>query len=130
MRISILENSGYVGRPIKGLNTFSGYYAFVYQSGVVVLEKFWNDEEKMIPATFNATYVMNIDNFIEMSKVSKLTLIEYIKTLPEIGVKRIFHTNINNWHRNLYNEINGSYRLEDVISFIASLQTEVIQNEQ
>lgn len=130
MRITILENSGFIGRPIRGLNTFNGYYAFVYPNGVVILEKFWNNEETLSPAMYNATYVMNIDNFIEMSKISKLNLIDYIKAFPEVGVKRIFHTSINNWQRNLYKEINGSYRLEDAIQFISSLKTEVVENEQ
>ena len=129
-RIKILENSGYIGTPIKGLNSFSGYYAFVYSNGVVILEKFWNNEDTLSPARYNATYVMNIDNFIEMSKVSKMDLIEYMKELPESGVKRIFHTSINNWQRNLFQEINGTYRLEDAINFISSLRTEELTNEQ
>ncbi len=122
LRIGILEDSGFIGRPVKGLNTFNGYYAFIYASGVVILEKFWNNESELTPAVGNATYVMNIDNFIELSKLSKTDLIEYMKTLPEIGVKRIFHTTINNWQKNLYKEINGSYRLEDAIEFINGLK--------
>ena len=123
MRISILENSGYMGTPVKGLDTFSGYFAFIYPNGKVILEKFWEDEECLKPAVGYATYVMQIDNFIELSKKSKIELIEYIKTIPEIGVKRIFHTSINNWQRNLNNEIEGTYRLEDAIEFINGLKT-------
>ena len=129
MRISILENSGYIGTPVKGLNTFNGYYGFIYPNGKVILEKFWENEEELIPATKAATYVMTIDNFIEMSKISRINLVEYIKTLPEIGVKRIFHTSINNWQRNLYNEITGTYRLEDAIDFINSLKSSEARNE-
>ena len=121
MRISILENSGFIGKPIKGLNTFSGYYAFIYPNGNVILEKFWENENTLSPAVGSATYVMTIDNFIELSKISRINLIEYMKTLPEIGVKRIFHTSINYWQRNLYDEINGTYRIEDAIDFINSL---------
>ncbi len=123
MRIDILEASGYIGRPVKGLNTFTGYYAFIYPNGKVILEKFWENQENLTPQVGNATYVMTIDNFVEMSKMSKLNLIEYIKTLPEIGVKRIFHTSINSWQRNLYQEINGTYRLEDAIDFINVLRS-------
>ena len=121
MRISILENSGFIGRPIRGLDTFSGYYAFIYPNGKVILEKFWKNESTLNPSVGNATYVMDIDNFIEMSKISRIDLIEYMKTLPEIGVKRIFHTSINNWQRNLFDAINGTYRIEDAIDFINSL---------
>lgn len=129
MRISILENSGFIGRPIKGLNTFSGYYAFVYPNGKIILEKFWENEETMNPAVHTATYVMNIDNFIEMSKMSRINLVEYIKMFPESGIKRIFHTSVNDWQRNLYCEINGTYRMEDAIDFINSLNSGVLKNE-
>lgn len=129
MRIDIMEKSGYLGRPIKGLDTFSGYYAFVYSNGKVILEKFWENEETLNPAVGCATYVMTIDNFIEMSKISKLNLIEYMKTLPESGIKRIFHTSVNNWQRCLNDEINGTYRLEDAIAFIESLKSGALNNE-
>lgn len=129
MRIAILENSGFIGTPVRGLDTFTGYFAFIYPNGKVILEKFWENEEKTIPTQNCATYVMNIDNFIELSKLSKTILIEYMKTLPEIGVKRIFHTSINNWQRNLYQEINGTYRLEDAIDFINSLRSGELKNE-
>lgn len=128
-RIAILENSGFIGRPIKGLDSFTGYYAFVYPNGKVILEKFWENEENMTPALGYATYVMTIDNFVEMSKLSRINLIEYIKTLPEIGVKRIFHTSIDNWQKNLYDEINGTYRLEDAIEFINSLKSGALNND-
>ncbi len=128
-RINLLESSNYLGTPIKGLNTFSGYYAFIYPNGNIILEKFWENENTLNPAINCATYVMNIDNFIEMSKLPKINLIEYIKTLPEISVKRIFHTTNENWQRNLLKEINGSYRLEDAIEFIATLNSGELKNE-
>lgn len=121
MRISILENSGFIGRPIQGLNKFEGFYAFIYPNGKVILEKFWENITNETPARNTATYVMNIDNFIEMSKVSRIDLVMFIKENPNIGIKRIFHTTINNWQRNLFNEINGTYRLEDAIDFINGL---------
>ncbi len=128
-RIEFLEGTGYVGK-LKGLNTFTGYYGYVYSNGTVILEKFWEDEECIRPAINCATYIMNIDNFITMSKIAKINLIEYIKTLPEIGVKRLYHSNISNWERNIYKEINGAYRLEDAIEFINSLKSEGLNREQ
>ena len=128
-RIEILENSGYVVSPIVGLDTFSGYFAFVYPNGKVILEKFWENAETFNPADGCATYVMSIDNFVELSKMPKLALIEYIKAFPEIGVKRIFHTSLDNWQRNLSNEINGTYRFEDAIDFINNLKSGVIKHE-
>ena len=129
LRIGILEKSGFIGTPVKGLNSFNGYYAFIYPNGKVILEKFWDNEENITPARNAATYVMTIDNFVEMSKLPRIVLVEYIRTLPEIGVKRIFHTSINNWQKNLYNEINGTYRYEDVIEFINELKTGETRHE-
>ena len=128
-RIDFLENTGYVGK-LKGLNTFTGYYGYVYPNGTVILEKFWEDEEWIKPAINYATYIMNIDNFITMSKISRINLVEYIRTLPEIGVKRLYHSNISNWKRNIYKEITGAYRLEDAIEFINSLKSGGITHEQ
>lgn len=122
MRINILENSGFIGRPIHGLNKFEGFYAFVYSNGKVILEKFWENISNETPAKNTATYVMNIDNFIEMSKISRIDLVMFIKEHPDMGIKRIFHTSINNWQRNLFNEINGTYRLEEAIGFINGLK--------
>lgn len=128
-RIDFLESTGYVGK-LKGLNTFTGYYGYVYPNGTVILEKFWEDEECISPAINYATYIMNIDNFISMSKISRINLVEYIRTLPEIGVKRLYHSNISNWERNIYKEINGAYRLEDAVEFINSLKSGGITHEQ
>ena len=121
MRIDIMMNSNFIGTPIEGKNSFLGYYAFVYQNGVVILEKFWQTKD-LKPAKENATYVMNIDNFIEMSKLSKLVLIEFMREIDDLGVKRIFHTSVNNWHSNIYKAINGvSYDLHNVLRFIDRL---------
>ena len=130
MRIEIMENSGYVGTPLQGADSFNGYYAFVYSNGVVVLEKFWENEETKRPARECATYVMDIDNFSEMSKVSKIDLITYMHENPNLKVKRIFHTTINNWQRNLYQAINGtSYRIDDAINFIDNLKGDRVNGQ-
>lgn len=121
-RIDFIENTGFIGK-LKGINTFTGYYAYVYPNGNVILEKFWEDEEEIRPAVYCATYIMNIDNFVSMSKISKINLVEYIKTLPELGVKRLYHSNIANWEKNIYKEINGAYRLEDAMEFINGLKS-------
>ena len=120
MRIDILNHSGFVSKPLKGLNNLNGYYAFIYPNGVIVLEKFWEDNECNIPAQGYCSYVMNIDNFTEMSKTPNIVLDEYFKTLSNDLFRRIYHTSINNWQRNIYNEINGTYRLEDALQFMHS----------
>lgn len=128
MRINILENSGFIGKPLKGLNTFMGYYAFIYPNGLVIIEKFWEDIEGINPSLNSGTYIICIDDFIELSKKSGISIVEYMKTLT--NVKRIFHTSINNWQRNLYDTINGKYRLEDAINFINSMQTDEVKYDK
>lgn len=123
-RIEIMENSGYI-RRIKGTNSFQGYIAYVYSTGAVILEKFWEDEDSLKPAKEEATYIMNIDNFKEMSKQPKTVLIEYMRTIDNLGIERKFHTSINGWHRNIIKAISSpSYKIEDVIKFIDNLMNE------
>ncbi len=127
-RIKTLESSGYIGLPRVSANQcFAGYYAFFYPNGIVVLEKFWESEEELIPAKYNATYVMNIDNFLEMSKMPKIDLMEYIKNNPDNGVKRIYHSSYNYWQVSLNEAINNP-NLEDkinmVVDFIKNMGSE------
>ena len=128
MRISILENSGFISRPLQGLNTFMGYHAFIYPNGIVILEKFWNEIEAINPSLDSATFIISIDEFIELSKRTGILITEYMKTLP--SVKRVFHTSVNNWQRILYDAINGKYRLEDAINFINNIQTEEVKHDK
>ena len=128
MRISILENSGYIARPLQGLNLFMGYYAFIYQNGLVIIEKFWDDIDIINPSLNSATYVINIDEFIELSKLEDVSLADYMKTLP--NVKRIFHTSINNWQRNLFDMINGKYNLDDALNFINTIQSDEVKYDK
>ena len=114
LRINILENSGYI-KKLRGINKLDGYYAFIYPNNKVIIENFNKVE---------ATYRFNLDDFINMSKIFDLDLKTYINSLENKDFKRIFHTSINNWQRNLINEINGTYRLEDALNFINDLKVD------
>lgn len=127
-RISFLETSGYM-MIIKGLHSFTDYYAYVYPTGKVILEAFWKKGDTSKPQTECATYVMDIDNFIEMSKCSKMTLIEYIRLFPEIDIKRIYHTSLEFWKDEVTQAINGDLRLEDTIGFIEGLNSGAVSYE-
>ncbi len=130
-RITTLENSNFIGRPFKGLSqSFGGYYAFFYANGVVILEKFWENEERQIPVKYAATYVMNIDNFLEMSKMPKANLISYIKTIP--NSKRLYHTSFESWQTALYDAINNekmSEKINTVVDFMNNLESETLSYE-
>lgn len=90
---------------ISGLDDFSGYVGYVYVNGIVVFEKFFEyyiDSENYRIAIDNATYVMNIDNFVEMSKMTKLDLIRLLKEGKIEGLVRISHDHqggLINWKR-------------------------------
>jgi len=123
LRIDILEKSDYIFSPLKGLNNYDGYYAFIYANGKVVLENINIDVK-------SNTYVINIDDFFNMIMQKGLTIKEYLNTLPVDSLKRIFYTSINNWQRNIYSEINGIYNYEDAINFINTLNTNIESSEE
>jgi len=79
---------------IKGTNKMKGYYGYVYRNGNVIFEKYYEDIDNYVPAINEAIYVMNIHNFMELSKLSKSEIIEYIKE-NKSSVRRIYHS--KNW---------------------------------
>lgn len=56
---------------IKGKLTFDGYVGFIYANGLVILEQFYEDVEKLRIADKKAIYVMEMEDFYELSKHSK-----------------------------------------------------------
>lgn len=70
---------------ISGCNHFEGYRGYVYNNGVVLLEKLY-ENEKTGNYGNNAIYILSCEEFIELSKYEKRELIE-------LGKKRIIHRN-------------------------------------
>lgn len=58
-----------------GKNTFNGYIGYVYPNGRVVLDRFYDKQNDSTLADGNAVYAMNIEEFYELSKLSKSELI-------------------------------------------------------
>lgn len=86
---------------IKGKNTFDGYVGYVYPNGRVVLDKFYDNASEGILADGHAVYAMSIQEFYELSKLSKSEIIR------NDLCKRYFHR--GNWiERVLNNEINAA----------------------
>lgn len=83
---------------IKGKNTFDGYIGYIYSNGTVVLEKFFEDYEKGIIAKNQAIYVMHIDDFYNLSKLSKN------KIIANKLCKRFIHK--GDWQSRVLKEIN------------------------
>lgn len=60
---------------IKGKNTFDGYIGFIYPNGRVVLDRFYENSSSGRLADGQAVYAMGIDEFYELSRLSKSELI-------------------------------------------------------
>lgn len=96
-RIDFFEATPYAYR-VEGINNFAGYIGYIYPNGQVIFERFYKDLSSYELALENATYIMRLDNFLEMSKLSKPEIIEYIKA-GNTDVKRRYHT--SKWEENI-----------------------------
>lgn len=90
-RMSFLDHTDYVYK-MTGKDQFEGYIGYIYSNGVVVFEKFYKSIDNHEPSTSNATYVMNFNNFVQMSKLTKMDIMAYIKD-GGTDVRRVYHTN-------------------------------------
>ena len=91
---------------VKGKNTFDGYIGFIYSNGLVILDKFYNNAEAGKLADGEAIYVMNMNEFYELSRYSKSTLIE------NKLCRRIIHK--GNWQERLKKVIESSKKTDVV----------------
>lgn len=124
-RISFFENSPYLYR-LEGKNKFKGYVAYVYGNGYVVFEKFYKGNNSFELAE-GATYVMDITNFLEMSKKTKTEIIEYIKS-GNTDVRRKYHS--KNWEKSMKQIIDGNGYDQDVKSTIENLVASGLINKK
>ncbi|MBR3116850.1 MAG: hypothetical protein IKF36_03135 [Bacilli bacterium] len=60
---------------VKGLNTFDGYFGYIYSNGMVILERFYENTDRGIIASNQAIYCMTIQDFYTLSKQSKSHII-------------------------------------------------------
>lgn len=123
------DNTNYIC-SVQGINKMSGYIGYIYSNGCVVFDKFYEDEENQIPAKFKALYVMDINNFISLSRLTKPQIIDYIKNKNDKTVKRFYHT--NTWQKRLddyINSIKTTKSKEEVLSFISLLKDKVINDD-
>lgn len=118
-RQQFLDNSPYIYKA-HGKNKFEGYVAYIYANGFVIFEKFYENQETKLPSRTNATYVMTIDNFVEMSKLSKPELMDYIKA-GNTDVMRKPHTAF--WEANILGIINSAFYSKEIVEKIDMLIT-------
>ena len=116
-----LENSDYVYK-IYGVHKFEGYIGYIYPNGTVIFEKYYENIKTKKVASSSATYVMRLDNFMEMSKLSKTEIIRIIHRDSGANVKRIFHReNMERWKSDIFRVISGSEYTEEVMNYINAL---------
>ena len=99
-KLDFFENSSYIGH-ILGKEKFEGYEGYIYPNGIVLFEKLRN---KRSISKSTALYVMDIRNFIEFSRLSKVEIMEIISSENEENLKRINHR--ENWQTRALNVIN------------------------
>ena len=93
-------------RKIVGKDKFKGYIGYIYPNGLVLFERY----EEYGGLKNNATYVMNIDNFIKFSQLTKPEIIEYISNTSNPEVRRLYHN--ETWEKRL-NETIGKIAVTD-----------------
>lgn len=116
-----LDNSPYAYK-LSGINKFDGYIGYIYPNGVVIFEKFYENEKTGRVAKNSATYVMNIFNFVELSKLTKTEIISSLKDGNLEGVYRIFHReDMDIWKQEITRAISGSDYSKKHIDYITNL---------
>lgn len=124
---NFLESQSYLYR-MYGINEFTGYNAYVFPTGKVILEKQMEEDFRKS----SATYVMNLENFVELSKLSRQQLKEKIGNNELEGVTRIYHVqDMDSWKRKIMSHISGERYTDEVKSYINKLVTnEVIKKKE
>lgn len=116
-RMNFLDETNYLYK-MTGKNNFTGYIGYLYSNGVVVFEKYYKNYETREPVESNATYVMNFNNFVQMSMLTKSEIMNYIRQGGN-GVSRIYHT--STWCKRMMRVINGNVYDDKVVDAIDRL---------
>lgn len=116
-----LENSAYIYK-MYGLNKFEGYIGYVYSTGCVIFEKYYENIKTKRIAKDSATYAMSIYNFLELSRLNRMDIVRKLKTDNLTDVRRIFHsTDMNRWKSEVTQAISGLDYTDSVVSYIDNL---------
>jgi hypothetical protein len=126
-----LDSSPFVYR-LKGLNKFAGYIAYLYPNKSVVFEKFYKDQKCTRVDSGNATYVMNLYNFIELSKLTKLEATRKLRDLgPEAGHKINHGYDMTKWEARVAKAIMGEDHTDEVVNHVEDLfEQDVLSKEE
>lgn len=84
---------------VMGKDTFNGYIGYIYPSGKVILDKYYESSETKQLADEVAIYCMNIEDFYRLSQLSKSEIIR------DRLCKRFYHR--GDWQQRITNEISS-----------------------
>lgn len=118
-----LEASDYLFK-IEGINEFEGYIGYVYSSGKIVFEKFFENFKTKTVAINCATYtIKNFKKLVEISMLSKPQIMKGLKKGELSGdVERTYHdSKLARWKPKIDQSIVGSDYTEEIINFITEL---------
>ena len=119
-----LENSDYLYK-IYGTNKFDGFVGYVYKTGKVVFETKIDYSAKFNKNELtSATYVMQLDKLLFLTRLTKSEIIDIIQQDQNAGVKRFYHSaNMDRWMSNVERLISGSDYTPQIMQYIDNLIT-------
>lgn len=113
-----LENNDKVIYKVLGMEAFSGYVAYVFQNGMVVLNRYYQNIKTKKVASECATYIMHYTYFLEFSKMSKPDIIRYMQEHPTAQIDRAFHRqDMDLWISQVERYVSSDDYNQDAIDF-------------
>ncbi len=112
---------------LEGIDTFKGYSGYLYENGLVVLDKFYRVTKHGIvaPSHYESIVVMDIEDFMEMSQYSKSELIDKIRSHTNRSVRRIYHTpGWQNRVRRMMESPRTDYSFDDIDAILQGIVNE------
>ncbi|MBQ8659558.1 MAG: hypothetical protein IJ475_01805 [Bacilli bacterium] len=128
-RKMVFERTSYI-YSIVGRDKFAGYVGYMYENGLVIFEKFYDDAEKTKISQSNATYIMTYENFLNFTKMSKPEIIAAIKSADNDKLRRLYHS--KNWEVRLKRIVSGIDYSPEAVMFIETMlhQNDALDNNK
>lgn len=103
---------------IQGIDTFDGYVGYIYSNSVVILEKYYDNQEKGKLADGEAIYIFNMKDFYELSRYSKTYLFANHLCI------RVYHR--GNWQKKVLDYINLNTNMSPVNTTNKLIQNKLV----
>lgn len=118
-KIALFQNLPYI-TILRGVNHLEGYVAYVFPNGKVIMEKFYKKTKKgLVPAYYEAIFVMSIEYFGELSKESKTNIRDFMKSKVDQNACVINHT--KNFMHRVWMEVENMEYSDTILDYIEAL---------